>query len=436
MLPGFYLDYYKVPQPRETKSYGKISESLVVGRLAESQKNGLFSEGVFLGFAMKKSGSVNIPESQYQIYVEKLPYSSFGTYKTITGFQAFLFGLIDKASNFSNSNNLKFFLFINSVLLSLSLAFILLFIYYYTGLLAYLFSLFAIVFSICLTAMGPNMFFSVWAFYLPLILMLFILSYEDITGKYSQRKAILLIFTGIFIKCLFNGFEFITTILIMMMVPLFFFMIKNRWPARLFIRRLLLYSIVAIIGVILNMIILSVQISLYENSTDAGINHILKSYNKRTSGDPKNYNFDPQVIKSLNASVADAIKTQLKGIAYRLNWKPGIVKASKGPWNITYKNLIVIFAFSSLLLIILIKYFSDERLRRTVWGFTLMTWVSFLAPLSWYVIFKAHAFVHVFLDLLAWYLPFVIFGASIIGLLIKALVKCIYHFSVRASQYN
>jgi hypothetical protein len=421
MFPGFFLDFYKVVNPREAKNYGKISEALVVGRLAESQKNGLFSDGGFVGYALMNNDSVNIPENQYRIYIEKLPYSSFGAYKTTSGFQALVFGLIDKATNFSNNNNLKFFRFINSVLLSLSLAIILLFIFYYTGFLAYLSSLFAIIFSICLTALGPNLFFGLWALYFPLILVLVILSYEDIYGKYSQKKALLLIFTGIFIKCLFNGFEFITTILIMMMVPLFFFMIRNDWPARVFIRRILLYSSIAIAAVILNMIIISAQISVYEKTADAGVNHLIKSFFKRTSGIHGNFDFNSLVIHSLNASASDAINNQLRGVAYRVDWIPGILNTNHLSLNLTYTNLIIIFALSSFLLLLLLKYFQKAGFRKSVRGFLLMTWVSFLAPLSWYVIFKAHAYIHVSLDLLAWYLPFAIFGAAVTGLLIKAL---------------
>jgi hypothetical protein len=44
------------------------------------------------------------------------------------------------------------------------------------------------------------------------------------------------------------------------------------------------------------------------------------------------------------------------------------------------------------------------------------TWFSILAPLSWFVIFKAHAYVHPHMDYIAWHMPFVLFGAAVLGL--------------------
>jgi hypothetical protein len=436
MFPGFYLDLYKVVQPWERKSYGKISEALVIGRLAESQKNGLLSQGGLLGYALQKSDSVADMEKQYRIYTEKLPYTKFSTYKSITGFQAFLYGLVDKATHLTNDANLNLFRFINSVLLSASLAFILVFIFYYFGFFAYLSALFAIIFSICLTAMGFNLFFCLWAFYFPMIVMMFILSYEDITGKFSQRTASLLICSSIFIKCLFNGFDFITTILIMTIVPLFFFMIRNKWSVRMFFRRIIILSTAAVAGVILNMIFLAVQISVHKNSVNAGVNHLIKSFYKRTGGIHNNFDFDPLVTKSLNASVSDALNNQFAGIAYRVDWIPGIINTRFAAFHLNYANLIVIFAVATALLLLFIKQFPPTGSRRNVLGLIGMSWVSFLAPISWYVIFKAHAYIHVSLDLLAWYMPFAIFGAAIIGLLIKALYFFICQHSRWAGKYN
>jgi hypothetical protein len=49
------------------------------------------------------------------------------------------------------------------------------------------------------------------------------------------------------------------------------------------------------------------------------------------------------------------------------------------------------------------------------------TWFSILAPLSWYIIFKAHSFIHTHLNNILWQMPFVLFGFAVCGLAIKDL---------------
>lgn len=421
MLIGFYFNFFKAALPGETENFGKISESLVVGRLAETQRNGLFSAGGFLGFAMQQGDSVAQPKKQYQIYIEQLPYESYSIYRTITGFNGFMFGMIDELTGFPNIVNLKLFWLINSMLLSLLLALILLFILYYAGFTAYLLTLCSVIFSPVLTAFGPNLFFALWAFYFPLIIVMLILVYEDITGKYSHKMALFLIFTAIIIKGFFNGFEFITTTLVMMMTPLFFFMIKNDWSLKFFLGRFFSYSIIAIIGVILNLAILAGQITIHDNSVKSGVNHIFKSWHKRTSAVNRNYNFDQQVSRSLESKVSNVINSQMKSVAYKIYPKIPLTINSSKPWKIKYSGLLMVFGASTIILLFLKKYFSSERATRIAIATLIMAWISILAPFSWFIIFKGHTFIHQNLDNLAWFLPFVIFGAAVSGLTIKVL---------------
>lgn len=419
MLPGFYRNIWMAASPSEISRYGIISESMMVGRLAESQKNGLFSSGGFIGFAMQKNDSCAVPEKQYEIYKRQIPYKNFSVYKTISGTHAFILGLIDKMSGFSNSFNIQLFRFMNSVLLSLSLSFLLLFIFHYFGIIPFVFALSSIMFSVWLTVFASNIYFALWAFFLPLITVLSILSVEDLTGTYSQYTALWLLFAGIFIKCLINGFEFISTAMVMMMVPLVFFLILRRWPIKLFFRRALTYSAVAIAGIILYMALLALQISIYEGSANAGLDHILKSWQKRTSGKNTNYNFAQNVNESLLVKTSDVIISQLKDKAYRLHTTIGYFGIMKIKWRITYFELVLGFLFSSLVLFFLTWFDPDERINRKSIALLGLTLISFFAPMTWFVIFKGHTNIHVQLDHLAWHMPFVIFGFALVGLTIQ-----------------
>jgi hypothetical protein len=47
---------------------------------------------------------------------------------------------------------------------------------------------------------------------------------------------------------------------------------------------------------------------------------------------------------------------------------------------------------------------------------------SILAPLSWLIIFKAHSYVHTFMNNIVWQMPFTIYGFAVCGLVIQSLV--------------
>jgi hypothetical protein len=44
------------------------------------------------------------------------------------------------------------------------------------------------------------------------------------------------------------------------------------------------------------------------------------------------------------------------------------------------------------------------------------TWFSLLAPLSWFVLFKAHSYIHTQINFILWQMPFTIFGFAFCGL--------------------
>ena len=51
------------------------------------------------------------------------------------------------------------------------------------------------------------------------------------------------------------------------------------------------------------------------------------------------------------------------------------------------------------------------------------TLFSFLAPISWFVVFKAHSFKHIHMNFIVWHMPFIIFGFILLGLFFKDTLK-------------
>jgi hypothetical protein len=50
------------------------------------------------------------------------------------------------------------------------------------------------------------------------------------------------------------------------------------------------------------------------------------------------------------------------------------------------------------------------------------TWYSILAPLSWLVVFRQHATEHFALDQIVWVMPFVLYGAALVGFVPRGLL--------------
>lgn len=421
VFAGFYFNIYNASLPGEMESFGRISESLIMGRLAETRKNGLFSEVGLLGFTRQEGDTVSDYKKQYRIYLEDLEYEKYRVYKTISGFNGFVFGLFDAMTGFSNYFNIKLFRIFNSGLSAVSISLLLLFIFHYTGFLPWLLALLSVIFSIALTPFGSNLFYCLWALYLPFLIVLFLLVREDQIGRYSHKTALVLIFAGVVIKGLFNGMEFITSILIMSMVPLFFFMIKNKWPISLILKRFLLYCLAALSGVIFTLLILSVQIAVHEGSARAGVEHIYKSWHKRTQGEGSGYDFDPLIEKSLKMKTSVVLKIQFKKVAYRVGHVSRRPDGGKTGLTIKYGHLLGLSGLAGLLLLLCLKFRPFDKEKRIFLAILGMTAVSILAPFSWFIIFKGHTYIHYNLVNLVWYFPFMILAAATVGLALKTI---------------
>jgi hypothetical protein len=51
------------------------------------------------------------------------------------------------------------------------------------------------------------------------------------------------------------------------------------------------------------------------------------------------------------------------------------------------------------------------------------TWFAILAPLSWFVIFKAHSYIHTHMNAITWHMPFTLFGFALTGFVISNIMK-------------
>ena len=146
-----------------------------------------------------------------------------------------------------------------------------------------------------------------------------------------------------------------------------------------------------------------------------GVAHVIWSFGKRTYGDVQDY---PAVYAaSLEAGTIGIVITYINGIFFDFNnYLPDTnAFVSNFLLKIRYYYLIVLFfAMSVLLYLRSNKEMMAERRQHYI-ALIWTTWFSILAPLSWYVIFKAHSYIHTHMSFLLWQMPFTFFGFAVFG---------------------
>ncbi len=381
----------------------KYGERYVVARLIKAKEDGIFSKGGLVG---KYSNTDN----HHKIYTENVELKDnqrFSTYNSQIGGQAITFAIIDKITPFSNKTNIELFRLITSFLTATVFSLIILWFYLNFGLSSAIVVFISTLFSKCITGFGGNMFWCLWSFYLPFITVLFLFHFEN-KGKIILSKLFhLLLFSAVFIKCVYTGYEYITTTLIMMLVPFIFYGVYCNWGIKKWFRRVLFSSLNSVVAVLSTFIILAYQVSFVKGSIKKGFEQIVYSYGKRTSGNPDDF---PEVYrKSLDSDISVVLYKYWNGKAYNM---------------IDYGEFIMIFLFFSALVFISSKYSKRIALnRKKNIALVVATWFSILAPLSWFVIFKGHSYIHTGMNIITWHMPFTLFGFGVIGVVLIPFIR-------------
>jgi hypothetical protein len=217
----------------------------------------------------------------------------------------------------------------------------------------------------------------------------------------------------LFIKCLFTGFEFISSALAMPFSALFYFALRDRWAWADFARRFAAAALGAITGSLAALGVLVLQISSVLGSFSQAFEYILFTFGKRTYGDAAQYG--SLEAESLRANVFSVLNTYLQGRALNFN---GIFHLSL-PWlEIPYWQIFILFAFFTLVYFVRDRFAGGFPQRRKAVTIVMVTWLSALAPLSWFVVFKAHSYVHTQLNFIIWQMPFTLLGFAMCGFIL------------------
>ena len=403
--------------------------------MVKARRDGIFSFGGLTGQVtgiqqltaqdtLKWSGET--VSSQYQAYYHGLEFTSFNPYCSQIGFQAISFCLIDKLIPLSPQRYIMLLKFLNAYSFAFVLSLIIRWFYLEFGLFSALLVMLTTMSSQWMTVFGRNLWWVMWAFYLP-----YLVSLHHLRQKTSTNTALIFIYVTVFIKCLYNGYEYITTTLLMMMTPyIYYWWIEGR-NFKSLVQQLLIVGTTALVSILSTTIILAVQISSVKGGLKAGLHHIfIYSVGKRTHGDAGSY---PKVYaNSLKADVVTVVNKYLDGFIFDFNQ---ILGGASQHLNVKYQTVIVVFACVSCL-VWLCHFLSkrgklplaEESLRKLI-GLSISVWFSFLAPLSWMMIFKGHSYIHTHMNFITWHMPFTLLGFGLLGAFLSVLVTTIYNLS-------
>ena len=429
---GFFSNLWHVAEQQWFDTHQRDTESLIVGRMVKSRQDGIFSAGGLTGAGITTNiqqqwiSSTQI-DRQYLAYLNRLTFDEYSPYMSQPGGQGIIFSLLDRLVPLSSQIKLGAFYVLTALLSAITLTAIIGWFYEEFGGWVAIFVVGSAVLAQWLTVFGKNLWWSLWAFYLPMIVVMYYLKRHRVPANRQFIRFGVLIFISVSIKCFINGFEYITTTLIMMMVPLVYYVILDKWGRHQCLNWTLAAGLGSGVAIFLTLILLCFQIGAVKGGFMDGVGHVVYSFGKRTYGNAEN--FPAVYAASLEAGTIGVVVTYINGIFFDLNNYLSQTNAfvSNFLLKVRYVYLIVLFmAMSVLLFLQSQKMMAEQRGHYIALIWT--TWFSILAPLSWYVIFKAHSYIHTHMSFLLWQMPFTFFGFAVFGSAMIAWAKSMVNY--------
>lgn len=404
---GFDRNFLRLVPAEAFANFDKGSESLVIGRLVWTRQHGFFADGGLLGTGDAPTPIIGEAEftHQYKTYLSESTFQNYTIYKSQSGGQAWFFSLLDGLSPFSASTNLRLFRAFTALLTALTLAALIRWFDSQFGLFTALTVLSTSLISQWLTLYGRNLFYSVWDYFLPMVIVLHLLDREARGRVLSETRFYLTIGLLLFLKGFLSGYDFLLPPMGMIAAALVYYALKDKWTLWQFTRRLLLTGLACALGIIASFLLLAAQIGAVTGRFSDGLVHIVNTMGRRTFGTPLDPSQSAFFAAGQQASLTDVVQT----VAH----KTAIVA------GIRFTDVFLLFAIATVFALLIL------RLRRAKLGDTskerallITTWVSFASPLAWLMIFKAHAYYHPFTSAIIWHMPTMFFGYALCGMTI------------------
>lgn len=398
-----YNLFHLIPKDQFEYSQLEVSETLVIGKILNSEQGDIFEDGGFTGtyyFDKNSGGRAEAGNLSYQKYIhnevpQKVGYNS---YKSQIGGQAILYTLFDQVFGLDNNINIEIFRIFNSLLLSVLLALFVSWIQKKWGLSVAITTFLLLLPNFWLFLYGKSSWWCNWTYFLPFVYGLY---YFENHKKTNFKKYTLVFSLLFFIKFWFNGFEFITVFLVASAIPYLYYNFENKLS--FYLNFLVRHFIITISSLLLAIAFQLYQFYLLTGSFGDGIHHLVDAFSRRSSG---GYHYLPTqtTLSTLKTLHLDIITRYL------------------GNTFINDEILTVKLPFAAIIFlgIVCSLYLYKKQIETRL---VAITWFSILAPFSWFILFKEHAHIHTHIDFFIWYCPFLVLLILLISLTINTLAK-------------
>jgi hypothetical protein len=415
LTTNFYRNGWGIVEPVYYEYWQAVFDRTVVARIVKTRQDGFLSAGGLLGL-----GDTNVWSSlnrvnthQYDVYKSNGKFKTYSVYTSTPGFPGLIFGVFDKLTNFPENTKLKIFRAGEAFASAIVLALISVWFIAEFGWLAGLLPIVLSSLSDALIRPAGSIFWNLWVFYLPMITGTILLADDSKKQTFSAGRLLWALYFLCLFKILMNGFEAITTVMIMTTVPFIYYAILDNWNWKVLLERTVKLGIVLSTSVATGLLILAAQIMVSKGSFSDSVYFIWDAFNRRAIGNPEKYG--GALSESMSASILEVIWKYLTLNAF-------VVHISEQIWHITYLHLFTLFFLFSLVFFILYKWKKPANINRKGWALTLTTWYSILAPLSWFIVFKPNAFLHTSIYAMLWYMPFTLLGLALCGFVLSKIV--------------
>lgn len=422
---SFTFNIFHIAHPDYSR-FDRGDEGYVMGRIIASEVEGLFSYGglpcnyVYYRYLPDENGNPVTTEvweaaggkqenlrrlpnemvqgQMYDDYINnrKVIDGYADVYMTQPSMMGNIYSIINIILPISNQYKLYLFRLINLFLTTLAFIFIIGWIKrnfgYKVGIIVFV----LLLLSPWLMRFTHNLWWALWSFYIPFITMLLVLEKkEKHPASISDNKVFLYLGIAMFVKFLFTGAEFISTTAIMAVCPVIYYSIKTQLKLKDGILFFIKSSFSVILGAIAGFLFLFTQIKLYKGTWQAGLDHLIFSFTKRSAA-------------NLDISTWEVLKTYL-------------TDQSVFSWHffpyITFGfGIFILIAITFSIIVAYNDKKKESKLTTLHAALIITAAISVLAPLSWIIIFVQHAHTHPAFDYITWYMPFCIYAFIIMAI--------------------
>lgn len=409
-----------VPQIDFDKGLTRQGDGQFVGKLAYDEEHSLWNKNSFFISQIKPavpftrantaseeeylSHRQNPFRYSYEAYIDKAPIERVNTYKSKMHFTSFLASAFNLTFKPNPKSYIKLLRFLNALILSIILSLIIIWIYKVSNIYGSIIALFTLVFSPLILLMSRSFYFVFYTWYFPFLGASLILYFEQ-KGKLTlSSKHYLLLGLLMFYHILSHSFEFIPSVGIMSVMPFIFYGIWSQDYKKWF-KRLSIVTMVYFFAIGLGSLILVNLIGKYEGGgIVTGIEYIKERYELRSGLEEIGMTDKHQ--DAIDASYKEVLDIHLD-------------KELTSLYTNTHKAFITIrhfiyFSFVVSIIGLLFSYYKKIMFKKTIAIF-ISSWFSITAPLSWFIMFKPHSYLHHHFTPIVWYTPFILLCTLMLG---------------------